>query len=366
MAFFMSDYYSIPTTLGAARLAAAANNGQALTLSHMAFGDANGVPYLPNSRVNAAALVNERYRIAVQYVVQDAQNPNVFIIKARIPASIGGFDVCEIGIFDTNGELIYLANYPRTSKPQITQGAGGELTIRIHVMTSHSSSISIILDPHVITLTQAEGDNRYALKTQLDDEAATRANIDNILGDAINNEAAIRLTQDLALSIAIAAEITNRENALINYALKTELPIQATTSMFGIARLADQSDVTFGQNDNTIVTPTQLKNGYAVNGSMNGYMRLPSFLSNLTIQWGKYTGSESNGQISFHTPFSLGVVHINVCPIFDSNITDANAPSTHIKSYDSNGFNFASGLEYEFDDVFHAHPHNFFWFALGF
>lgn len=216
----MSDYYSIPTTLGAARLAAAANSEQALTLSHMAFGDANGVPYLPNSRVNAAALVNERYRIAVQYVVQDAQNPNVFIIKARIPASIGGFDVCEIGIFDTNGELIYLANYPRTFKPQITQGAGGELTIRIHVMTSHSSSISIILDPHVITLTQAEGDNRYALKTQLDDEAATRANIDNILGDAINNEAAIRLTQDLALSIAIAAEITNRENALANKADK--------------------------------------------------------------------------------------------------------------------------------------------------
>lgn len=359
MAFFMSDYYSIPTTLGAARLAAAANIGQALTLSHMAFGDANGVPYLPNSRVNAAALVNERYRIAVQYVIQDTENPNVYIIKARIPANIGGFEICEIGIFDTNGELIYLANYPRTFKPQITQGAGGELTIKLHVMTSHSSSISIILDPHVITLTQEEGDNRYALKTELATEITNRENADN-------TEAAIRAGVDSALAGQIAQEVTNRENALINYALKTELPIQATTSMFGIARLADQSDVTFGQNDNTIVTPTQLKNGYAVNGSMNGYMRLPSFLSNLTIQWGKYTGSESNGKISFHTPFSLGVVHINVCPIFNSNITDANAPSTHIKSYDNNGFNFASGLEYESDDVFHAYPHNFFWFALGF
>lgn len=306
----MSDYYSLPTTLGAAKLAAAANNNQALTLSHMAFGDANGIPYLPTSRVNATNLVNERYRVAVQFVVQDTQNPNVYIIKARIPANIGGFDVNEIGIFDTEGELIYLANYPRTFKPQITQGAGGELTIKLHVMTSHTDTISIILDPHVITLTQDEGDNRYALKT--------------------------------------------------------ELPIDATTLFKGIARLADQSDVTFGDNDNTIVTPTRLKNGYAVDGSINGYMRLPSFLSNLTLQWGKYTGGNSDGTLSFHIPFALGVVYINVSPIWDANITEANAPSTHIKSYDNNGFNFASGLEYESDDVFHAYPHNFFWFALGF
>lgn len=306
----MSDYYSIPTTLGAAKLAAAANNNQALTLSHMAFGDANGVPYLPITRVNATELVNERYRIAVQYVVQDTANPNVYIIKARIPANIGGFDVSELAIYDTTGDMIYLANYPRTFKPQITQGAGGELTIKLHVMTSHTDIISIILDPHVITLTQDEGDNRYALKT--------------------------------------------------------ELPIDATTFFKGIARLADQSDVTFGYNDNTIVTPTRLKNGYAVNGGINGYMRLPSFLSNLTLQWGKYTGGNSNGTLSFHIPFALGVVYINVSPIWDANITDANAPSTHVKSYDNNGFNFASGLEYESDDVFHAYPHNFFWFALGF
>ena len=192
----MSDYYSIPTTLGAAKLAAAANNNQALTLSHMAFGDANGVPYLPITRVNATELVNERYRIAVQYVVQDTANPNVYIIKARIPANIGGFDVSELAIFDTTGDMIYLANYPRTFKPQITQGAGGELTIKIHVMTSHTDAISIILDPHVITLTQDEGDNRYALKTELDSEALTREN------------------NDLALAVALAAEITNRENAV--------------------------------------------------------------------------------------------------------------------------------------------------------
>lgn len=194
----MSDYYSIPTSLGAAKLAAAANDSQALTLSHMAFGDANSAPYLPTTRVGETQLLNERYRVAVQFVTQDSLNPNVYIIKARIPANIGGFDINEIGIFDTDGELIYLANYPRTFKPQITQGAGGELTIKLHIMTSYSSAISIVLDPNVITLTQDEGDNRYALKTELTTEEQARED------------------GDLALAISLAAEITNRTNAITN------------------------------------------------------------------------------------------------------------------------------------------------------
>lgn len=284
MAFFMSDYYSIPTTLGAARLAAAANNGQALTLSHMAFGDANGVPYLPNSRVNAAALVNERYRIAVQYVVQDAQNPNVFIIKARIPASIGGFDVCEIGIFDTNGELIYLANYPRTSKPQITQGAGGELTIRIHVMTSHSSSLSIILDPHVITLTQAEGDNRYALKTELASETQSRINADD-------NEASIRASQDLALAISLAAEITNRTNS--DNDLYQEIFDLATAFQNA---LNNESSI----RANAITNITN----YTFSAQQNGYYRLPNILGGFIFQWGfNNDTTNTNLEINFSIPF---------------------------------------------------------------
>lgn len=306
----MSDYYTIPTTLGLAKLAAAANNNQALTLSHMAFGDANGVPYLPNSRANATALVNEQYRVALEYVTQDTQNPNVFIIKARIPANIGGFDICELGIFDSEGDLIYLANYPRTFKPAITQGGVGELNIKLHVQTAYSSSINIVLNPQVITLTQVDADARYALKT--------------------------------------------------------ELPIQATTSILGISRLADQSDVTFGQNDNTIVTPTRLKNGYAVDGSINGYMRLPSFLSNLTLQWGKYTGGNSDGTIPFHIPFVLGVVFIDTSPLWNANVNDGNAPDTHIKTYDNSGFSFASGVESGGNDVHNPYPLDFFWFALGF
>ena len=218
----MTDYYSIPTTLGAAKIAAAANVNQALTITHMAFGDANGLPYLPVSRVNSTTLLNERHRVAIEYLNQDSANANVYIIKARIPAAIGGFEVNEIGLFDSDGDLIYLANYPRTLKSQITQGAGGELNVKIHIMTSHSSVLTLVLNPNVITLTQENGDGRYALKTELDAEAIARANADLALsialaaeitnrGNADNAEATARVNADLALSIAIAAEITARE-----------------------------------------------------------------------------------------------------------------------------------------------------------
>lgn len=278
------DYFSIPTNTGSTLLAAAANIGQALTLSHMAFGDANGVPYLPNSRVNAAALVNERYRIAVQYVIQDTQNPNVFIIKARIPANIGGFDICEIGIFDTNGELIYLANYPRTFKPQITQGAGGELTIKLHVMTSHSSSISIILDPHVITLTQDEGDNRYALKTELASEIQNRINADN-------NEASIRANADMGLAISLAAEITNRTNA--DNDLYQDILDLATASQNAI-------------NNESSIRSSAIANiiNYAFLAQQNGYYRFPIVLGGLIFQWGfNNDTTNTNLEINFSIPF---------------------------------------------------------------
>lgn len=309
----MSDYYSLPTTLGAAKLAAAANNNQALTLSHMAFGDANGIPYLPTSRVNATNLVNERYRVAVQFVVQDTQNPNVYIIKARIPANIGGFDVNEIGIFDTEGELIYLANYPRTFKPQITQGAGGELTIKLHVMTSHTDIISIILDPHVITLTQDEGDNRYALKTELADEIIAREN------------------GDLSLSIALS---------FISTAL--------------------------GQAQNTI---TQISDYTSMGPNIwgDGYYKFPEAIGGIKFQFGRrVSGAPDAGSITFPEAFSTKTLYIGITPLYDQNITEANAAVAHVKTYGLSGFTYSSGIEAEGDDVFHASDLNFLWFALGF
>lgn len=220
----MTDFYSIPTTLGAAKIAAAANVNQELTITHMAFGDANGLPYLPVTRVNSTTLLNERHRVAIEYLNQDSANANVYITKARIPAAIGGFEVNEIGLFDSDGDMIYLANYPRTFKPQITQGAGGELNVKIRMMTSHSAALTLVLNPLVITLTQADADDRYALKMDLDAEAIARENA------------------DLALAIYINA--------------RTQ---QATQLTYGVSRAASQVEVDAGDVPWEFVSPQTAK-----------------------------------------------------------------------------------------------------------
>lgn len=256
----MTDYYSIPTTLGAAKIAAAANVNEELTITHMAFGDANGLPYLPVTRVNSTTLLNERHRVAIEYLNQDSANANVYITKARIPAAIGGFEINEIGLFDSDGDMIYLANYPRTFKPQITQGAGGELNVKIHIMTSHSSVLTLVLNPNVITLTQENGDERYTLKTELDIEGIARANA------------------DLALSIAIAAEITNRESSL------TQL-----------------------SNGFSIVTPDLV-----LANSGNGHIKLPDFLGGFIMQWGWSDTSVGSRNINYHISFPTKVLNLQL------------------------------------------------------
>ncbi|PTQ90277.1 phage tail protein [Agitococcus lubricus] len=159
----MADFYCIPTSLGLIKLASAANGGTPVQIVEFAVGDANGEPYLPQTRVNAIALIHEQYRALLESVTVSPSDASVYIAKIKIPANVGGFYLCEIALIDTDGDIIYLANYPYNYKPTLTQGAGGELVIPVYLQSSAADTITIIQNPNVITLSQAEGDARYAL-----------------------------------------------------------------------------------------------------------------------------------------------------------------------------------------------------------
>ena len=66
----MSDYYCLPTNIGLAKLSAFATGGTPITLTHFAVGDANGTPYLPETRVSANTLVHERHRATIESVLE--------------------------------------------------------------------------------------------------------------------------------------------------------------------------------------------------------------------------------------------------------------------------------------------------------
>ncbi|WP_228284352.1 phage tail protein [Acinetobacter sp. Tr-809] len=142
-----AKYYVTLTDYGATQVAQA-HDVASITLTQMVIGDANGVPYDPVDQKNRTTLVNQRASVPVQSVVI---NGAVTTVTATIPANIGGFNLHEIGLKDSTGQLVYIGNYHGGYKPAIAEGAGGELTIVIDIKAEAGNQALIEIDPNIVT-----------------------------------------------------------------------------------------------------------------------------------------------------------------------------------------------------------------------
>jgi len=142
-----AKYYVTLTDFGST-LIAQAHDVASITLSEMVLGDANGIPYDPIDKKDRISLVNQRATVPVQSV---AINGSVTTVTATVLANIGGFNLHEIGLKDSNGKLIYIGNYHGGYKPIIAEGAGGELTIVIDITAEAGNQALIEIDPNVVT-----------------------------------------------------------------------------------------------------------------------------------------------------------------------------------------------------------------------
>ena len=111
----MSDFYCIPTNIGLTKLAAFSTGGSPINIAEFAVGDANGVPYLPETRVAQNTLVHECYRNAIESVLVSPFDAHVSIATINLAANVGGWRVCEIALIDDDGDIIYLANFQTTT-----------------------------------------------------------------------------------------------------------------------------------------------------------------------------------------------------------------------------------------------------------
>lgn len=170
----MSDYYCLPTNIGLAKLSAFATGGTPITLTHFAVGDANGTPYLPETRVSANTLVHERHRATIESVLESPFDNTVSIATLNLPANVGGWRICEIALIDADGDIIYLANYPNNYKPTLAEGAGGELEIPVYLQSSAAGSIAVVVDPNVLSASRNWVSSNFALKTELQVETDSR------------------------------------------------------------------------------------------------------------------------------------------------------------------------------------------------
>jgi len=156
-------YQTIHTTVGLSLMASAEATGSQINLINMAVGDGNGNPITPDPSMST--LVRETYRAAVNRVYQDPNISNKFSAELIVPASVGGFTLREVGVFDSNGNLFVVGNLPDTYKPSTTDGAFSDTVIRVDFMVSNASVVQIIADPNVVVVTQKWISNNVTAST---------------------------------------------------------------------------------------------------------------------------------------------------------------------------------------------------------
>lgn len=163
----MSTYFCILTSLGAAKMANATALGEVVEFSQMALGDGGGS--LPTPDQSQASLVNEVRRAALNSVEIDPDNPTWIVCEQVIPADVGGWTVRETGIYDTDGDLIAVGNFPETYKPVLEEGSGRTQTIRMVIQVSNAATVTLKIDPSVVLATREYADLKDAAHAEAED-----------------------------------------------------------------------------------------------------------------------------------------------------------------------------------------------------
>lgn len=153
-----AKYFAILTNQGAARLANAAALGTKLNLTQMAVGDANGT--LPTPDPAQTKLINQKRIAPLNLLTVDPANTSQIIAEQIIPENEGGFWIREIGLYDDAGVLIAVANCPETYKPLLQEGSGRTQTIRMILIVSSTSAITLKIDPSVVLATRQYVDDK--------------------------------------------------------------------------------------------------------------------------------------------------------------------------------------------------------------
>jgi len=226
----MSKYKAILTTAGAAKIAAASAGGKPLKIDRLAVGDGNGK--LPTPSPAQTKLINERYRAALNSLTVDKAAPDRLIAELIIPASVGGFWLREMGLYDADGVLIAVSNMAESYKPKLEEGSGRTQTLRMVLIVSHTEAITLIVNGDMVTAT------RDFVTAAIDDHAKSRnhpdattsakgfvqlSSVTNSASETLAatpkavkavNDAAVKLTQNLA-------DLPDKAKARTNLGLKS-------------------------------------------------------------------------------------------------------------------------------------------------
>jgi phage-related tail fiber protein len=153
------------TTLGQAKIATAISSGTPVNATHIAIGDGNGNATTP--AVSQTALVREVYRTNVSSISVNPQDSSQVIFEAVIAASVGGWTARELGLFDSTGSLIAVANIGSVYKPTVAEGSAREMVVRIYAQVDQVGAINLVVDPSFYIATRSWVQSNFSIAALL-------------------------------------------------------------------------------------------------------------------------------------------------------------------------------------------------------
>lgn len=148
----MAQYYTLVTTKGTEKIAKMLVTGEKLNLTKMQVGDGGGKYYEPS--VKQTALKNPLHTMDVNSIKINTNNPNWITIEGVIPANVGGFYIREVGVFDSDNDLIAIGKYCETYKPTADEGTTKEIIIRAVLDVDNVESVNLTVNPNISYVTQ--------------------------------------------------------------------------------------------------------------------------------------------------------------------------------------------------------------------
>lgn len=144
----MSEIFTnILTQIGQQKKAQAEATGTTLEITTFKVGDSNGSYYQPNE--NQTALVNAKYTGSFEegtqsQVVINASATNEVLYKCFIPADVGGFTIRELGLFDSDGDLILICKLPAQDKFSLESGLYQPLTFTPKIIYTNPQTQAVL------------------------------------------------------------------------------------------------------------------------------------------------------------------------------------------------------------------------------
>lgn len=226
------QYFTLVTNIGKAAIANASITGEKVDFAKMKVGDGGGNSYTPTE--SQTALKNVVWESTLEHAQADKDNPNWVVIQKFIPGDVGGFEVREVGLFDSKDQLLAISSYPTTYKPTADSGTVKELLIKVILVVSNVANINLKVDPTVIlaTLKDIQDLNTKIdiTKTELTGNIETaKTELSNKIGDTTQLNTTDKTSLVSALnevktsvdSIETTAEKTSYNNATSNLTATT-------------------------------------------------------------------------------------------------------------------------------------------------